>query len=172
MRSLTETRGSARIAACGALTALALIFSYIEFLVPLPIAIPGIKLGLANIVCLVCLYALGEKHAFLINVTRIALAALLFGSVFSALYALAGGVVSFAVMALLKRTKRFSVCGVSMAGGVFHNLAQLAVAGLLVESAQVFYYFPVLLLSGMATGIGIGILATLILRSIARDALL
>ena len=172
MRSLTETRGSARIAACGVLTALALIFSYIEFLVPLPIAIPGIKLGLANIVCLVCLYALGEMHAFLINVTRIALAALLFGSVFSALYALAGGVVSFAVMALLKRTKRFSVCGVSMAGGVFHNLAQLAVAGLLVESAQVFYYFPVLLLSGMATGIGIGILATLILRSIARDTLL
>ena len=172
MRSLTATRGSARIAACGVLTALALIFSYIEFLVPLPIAIPGIKLGLANIVCLVCLYALGEKHAFLINVTRIALAALLFGSVFSALYALAGGVVSFAVMALLKRTKRFSVCGVSMAGGVFHNLAQLAVAGLLVESAQVFYYFPVLLLSGMATGIGIGILATLILRSIARDTLL
>ena len=171
MRSLTETKGSARIAACGVLTALALIFSYIEFLVPLPIAIPGIKLGLANIVCLVCLYALGEKHAFLINVTRIALAALLFGSVFSALYALAGGVVSFAVMALLKRTKRFSVCGVSMAGGVFHNLAQLAVAGLLVESAQVFYYFPVLLLSGMATGIGIGILATLILRSIARDSL-
>ena len=171
MRSLTETKGATRIAACGVLTALALIFSYIEFLVPLPIAIPGIKLGLANIVCLVCLYALGEKHAFLINVTRIALAALLFGSVFSALYALAGGVVSFAVMALLKRTKRFSVCGVSMAGGVFHNLAQLAVAGLLVESAQVFYYFPVLLLSGMATGIGIGILATLILRSIARDSL-
>ena len=94
------------------------------------------------------------------------LAALLFGSLFSALYALAGGVVSFAVMALLKRTDRFSVCGVSMAGGVFHNLAQLTVAGLLVETAQVFYYFPVLLLSGMATGIGIGILATLILRSV------
>lgn len=171
MRSLTETKGSARIAACGVLTALALIFSYIEFLVPLPIAIPGIKLGLANIVCLVCLYALGERYAFLINVTRIALAALLFGSVFSALYALAGGIVSFAVMALLKRTKTFSVCGVSMAGGVFHNLAQLAVAGFLVESAQVFYYFPVLLLSGMATGIGIGVLATLILRSIAKDSL-
>ena len=166
MRSLTETKGSARIAACGVLTALALIFSYIEFLVPLPIAIPGIKLGLANIVCLVCLYLLGEKYAFLINCTRIALAALLFGSVFSALYALAGGVVSFAVMALLKRAKAFSVCGVSMAGGVFHNLAQLTVAGFLVGSAQVFYYFPILLLSGMATGIGIGILATLILRSV------
>ena len=169
MRSLTETKGSARIAACGVLTDLALIFSYIEFLVPLPIAIPGIKLGLANIVVLVCLYTLGERYAFLINCTRIVLAALLFGSVFSALYALAGGLVSFAVMALLKRTNAFSVCGVSMAGGVFHNLAQLAVAGFLVESAQVFYYFPVLLLSGMATGIGIGILATLILRSIGRS---
>lgn len=171
MRSLTEAKGSARIASLGVLTALALIFSYIEFLIPLPIAIPGIKLGLANIVVLVCLYALGEKYAFLINVTRIALAALLFGSVFSALYALAGGLVSFAAMALLKRTKRFSVCGVSMAGGVFHNLAQLSVAGFLAESAQVFYYFPVLLLSGMATGIGIGVLATLMLRSIAKDAL-
>lgn len=167
MRSLTS--GPARAAACGVLTALALIFSYIEFLVPLPIAIPGIKLGLANIVVLVCLYLLGEKYAFFINCTRIALAALLFGSLFSALYALAGGIVSFAVMALLKRTGIFSVCGVSMAGGVFHNMAQLTVAALLVETAQVFYYFPVLLLSGMATGIGIGVLATLILRSLGQN---
>ena len=163
--------GPAKAAACGVLTALALIFSYVEFLIPLPIAIPGIKLGLANIVCLVCLYVLGEKYAFLINCTRIALAALLFGSLFSALYALAGGLVSFAVMALLKRTKLFSVCGVSMAGGVFHNMAQLTVAAFLVETAQVFYYFPVLLLSGMVTGIGIGILGTLILRSIAPQTL-
>ena len=163
------TKGPAKAAACGVLTALGLIFSYIEFLVPLPLAIPGIKLGLANIVVLVCLYMLGESYAFFINCTRIALAALLFGSLFSALYALAGGVVSFAVMALLKRTGKFSVCGVSMAGGVFHNLAQLTVAGLLVESAQVFYYFPVLLLSGMATGVAIGVFATLILRAIRRN---
>ena len=156
MRSLTS--GPARAAACGVLTALALIFSYIEFLVPLPIAIPGIKL-----------YLLGEKYAFFINCTRIALAALLFGSLFSALYALAGGIVSFAAMALLKKTGIFSVCGVSMAGGVFHNLAQLTVAAFLVETAQVYYYFPVLLLSGMATGIGIGVLATLILRSLGQN---
>ena len=167
MRSLTS--GPARAAACGVLTALALIFSYIEFLVPLPIAIPGIKLGLANIVVLVCLYLLGEKYAFFINCTRIALAALLFGSLFSALYALAGGIVSFAAMALLKKTGIFSVCGVSMAGGVFHNLAQLTVAAFLVVTAQVYYYFPVLLLSGMATGIGIGVLATLILRSLGQN---
>ena len=167
MRSLTS--GPARAAACGVLTALALIFSCIEFLVPLPIAIPGIKLGLANIVVLVCLYLLGEKYAFFINCTRIALAALLFGSLFSALYALAGGIISFVAMALLKKTGIFSVCGVSMAGGVFHNLAQLTVAAFLVETAQVYYYFPVLLLSGMATGIGIGVLATLILRSLGQN---
>ena len=167
MRSLTS--GPARAAACGVLTALALIFSYIEFLVPLPIAIPGIKLGLANIVVLVCLYLLGEKYAFFINCTRIALAALLFGSLFSALYALAGGIISLAAMARLKKTGIFSVCGVSMAGGVFHNLAQLTVAAFLVETAQVYYYFPVLLLSGMATGIGIGVLATLILRSLGQN---
>lgn len=171
MRSLTESRGSSRAAALGVVTALALIFSYIEFLVPLPIAIPGIKLGLANIVVLISLYALGPRYAFFVNVTRIALAALLFGSLFSALYALAGGLVSFTAMALLKRTKLFSCAGVSMAGGVFHNLAQLTVAALLVETSQVFYYFPVLLLAGMATGIGIGILATLILRAIAPDSL-
>ena len=167
MRSLTS--GPARAAACGVLTALALIFSYVEFLVPLPIPVPGIKLGLANIVAVVCLYLLGEKYAFFINCTRIALAALLFGSLFSALYALAGGIISFAAMALLKRTGIFSVCGVSMAGGVFHNLAQLTVAAFLVETAQVYYYFPVLLLSGMATGIGIGVLATLILRSLGQN---
>ena len=80
MRSLTESRGSSRAAALGVVTALALIFSYIEFLVPLPIAIPGIKLGLANIVVLISLYALGPRYAFFVNVTRIALAALLFGS--------------------------------------------------------------------------------------------
>jgi len=168
MRSLTS--GPAKAAACGVLTALALIFSYVEFLVPLPLAIPGIKLGLANIVVLVCLYLLGEKYAFFINCTRIALSALLFGSLFSALYALAGGVVSFAAMALLRRTGLFSVCGVSMAGGVFHNLAQLTVAAFLVETSQVFYYFPVLLLAGMATGIGVGILATLILRALGQNS--
>ncbi len=173
MRSLTDLSAgrSSRAAALGVVTALALIFSYIEFLVPLPIAIPGIKLGLANIVVLVCLYALGPRYAFFVNVTRIALAALLFGSLFSALYALAGGLVSFAAMALLRRTHLFSPAGVSMAGGVFHNLAQLSVASLLVESAQVFYYFPVLLFAGLATGIGIGILGTLILRRIAPDSL-
>ena len=162
-----------RVARFGLLTALSLVLGYLDRAIPvtwfLSGAVPGIKLGLANIVVLVCLYLLGEKYAFFINCTRIALAALLFGSLFSALYALAGGIVSFAVMALLKRTGIFSVCGVSMAGGVFHNLAQLTVAAFLVETAQVYYYFPVLLLSGMATGIGIGVLATLILRSLGQN---
>lgn len=164
MRFPTEGGRAYKASFCGVLAALGLIFSYIEFLIPLPLAIPGIKLGLANIVVIVALYSLGEKYAFLVNITRIILAAALFGSVFSGLYALAGGLLSFACMALLKKAGVFSVAGVSMAGGVFHNAGQLTIAALVVGSAKVIYYFPLLTLSGMATGIGVGVLAHFILK--------
>ncbi|HHX93104.1 MAG TPA: Gx transporter family protein [Clostridiales bacterium] len=164
MKSSTKTLSTAAV-----LTSLALIVSYIEFLFPLSLGIPGIKPGLANIVIVVALYAIGERPALMINITRILLAAALFGSVFSALYALAGGLASFVIMALLKRTDWFSTAGVSMAGGVFHNLAQLSVAALIVETPLIFYYFPVLLLAGMATGVLNGVLATWILRAVKSD---
>lgn len=157
------------IATAAVLASLALIFSYIEFLVPLSLGLPGIKLGLANIVIVIALYGLGTRTALLVNVTRILLAAALFGSVFSALYSLAGGLISFAAMAALKRTGFFSTVGVSMAGGVFHNMGQLLIAALLVESYQIFYYFPLLLLAGLATGIINGIIATLILRALSKS---
>ena len=157
------------IATAAVLASLALIFSYIEFLIPLSLGLPGIKLGLANIVIVVALYRLGTRTALLVNVTRILLAAALFGSVFSALYSLAGGLISFAAMAALKRTGYFSTAGVSMAGGVFHNMGQLLIAALLVESYQIFYYFPLLLLAGLATGIINGILATLVLRALSKS---
>lgn len=156
------------IATAAVLASLALIFSYIEFLVPLSLGLPGIKLGLANIVIVVALYKLGTRTALLVNVTRILLAAALFGSVFSALYSLSGGLISFAAMAALKRTDCFSTAGVSMAGGVFHNMGQLLIAALLVESYQIFYYFPLLLLAGLATGIINGIIATLILKALSK----
>lgn len=156
------------IATAAVLASLALIFSYMEFLIPISLGIPGIKPGLANIVVVVALYKLGSRTAFMVNVTRILLAAALFGSVFSGLYSLAGGLVSFIAMVFLKRTNLFSTAGVSMAGGVFHNMGQLIIAALLVESAQIFYYFPLLLLSGMATGIFNGIIATLILRALNK----
>lgn len=163
---IKKTSSSAIIATAAVLAALALIFSYIEFLVPLSLGLPGIKLGLANIVIVVALYKLGSRTALLVNVTRILLAAALFGSIFSGLYSLAGGLLSFAAMAFLRRTGLFSTAGVSMAGGVFHNMGQLLIAALIVESYQIFYYFPLLLLAGLATGIVNGIIATLILRAL------
>lgn len=151
---------------CALLTALALVFSYIEYLLPLNFGIPGVKLGLANIVVVLALYYLGPKYGLYINIARICLAALLFGSMFSALYALAGGLVSLAVMVLLKRTDKFSLTAVSAAGGVLHNLAQICVAAAITRTAGIFGYFPVLLLAGLATGIFNGIVCILVLRKL------
>lgn len=156
------------IATAAILASLALIFSYVEFLIPISIGIPGIKPGLANIVIVVALYKLGARTALMVNITRILLAAALFGSVFSALYSLAGGLVSFAAMAALKRTNLFSTAGVSMAGGVFHNMGQLLIAASLVETFQIFYYFPLLLISGLLTGVLNGVIASLILRALNK----
>jgi len=153
-----------KIATAALLSALAIIFGYIEFLIPISVAAPGIKLGVANIVIVIALYKLGWKWALPVNVVRVLLSALLFGSVFSALYSLAGALLSFIVMALLKKTDKFSIAGVSMAGGVAHNVGQLAVACLAMQTTNVLYYYPVLLIAGLATGIGIGIIATLVLE--------
>ena len=162
MKSLSSRTRT--LALGGMLTALALIFSYIEFLVPVSVGIPGIKLGFANIVIVYALYKLGAREAFLINVCRVVLAGLMFGSAFSILYALSGALVSFCGMALLRRTGLFSTAGVSMAGGVLHNLGQIAVAAFVVQTAQVLLYFPVLVFAGIATGIVNGILAALCLE--------
>ncbi len=158
-----KDKGTKKIAGAALLAALALIFSYIEFLVPISLAAPGIKLGIANIVIVIALYKLGWRWALPVNVTRVLLSALLFGSLFSALYSLSGAMLSFAVMALLIRSGKFSIAGVSMAGGVAHNAGQLAVACLAMQTTDVLYYYPVLLIAGLATGIGIGIIATLII---------
>jgi len=142
--------------------ALALIFSYIEVLVPIPLPIPGIKLGLANLVIIIAIYRMGFRYSFTINMVRIVAAGLLFSGVFGMLYSLAGGILSIIVMYLLYRTNKFSMVGVSMAGGVCHNLGQLMTAVVLLENTGILSYFPVLLFSGLITGILIGILAYVI----------
>ena len=167
MQSATKTRlTTKKVASAALLSSLALIFGYIEFLIPISIGAPGIKLGIANIVIVVALYKLGWKWALPINVVRVLLSALLFGSVFSALYSLAGASLSFIVMALLKKTDKFSIAGVSMAGGVAHNLGQLLIACIAMQTSNVLYYYPVLLISGVATGIGIGILVTIVISKL------
>ncbi|MCI8320143.1 MAG: Gx transporter family protein [Dorea sp.] len=145
-------------------TALALIFSYVETLIPISFGIPGVKLGLANLIIVAALYKMALKEAYLLSVVRVLLAGFLFGNYFSILYSLSGALLSLSVMALLKKNGGFSVIGVSIAGGVFHNIGQLFVAMLAVETFQVAYYVPVLLVAGLLTGLVIGILAQELLR--------
>jgi heptaprenyl diphosphate synthase len=144
------------------LATLALMFSYIELLIPYSFGIPGIKLGIANIVVLIALYAYDLKTAFSVNIIRILMAGLLFNGFFGAIYSLSGGILSLVVMYLLKKTDKFSMVGISMCGAVFHNLGQLTIAALIIQSPKLFLYFPVLLFSGIITGILMGILCTTI----------
>lgn len=139
--------------------AFALILGYVEMLIPISFGIPGMKLGLANLAVLLALYRFGIKEAFLIDILRIVLSGFLFGNLYGILYSLAGGILSFLIMTLAKKTGRFGMSGVSMAGGVFHNIGQLAVAALVVETKGIFYYLPPLLVAGVITGFLIGMLA-------------
>ena len=153
-----------RAALGGMLLALALIFGYVETLLPLSFGIPGVKLGLANLVILSCLYVLSVPEVLLLLVVRILLSGFFFGNGMMILYSLAGGLLSFCVMLIGKKTNRFSMAGVSILGGVFHNLGQLLLAVVLVWNEKLFFYFPVLLLSGALTGALIGLLSQEILN--------
>ncbi len=148
--------------------ALALVFSYVESLIPINFGIPGVKLGLANLVIVAALYLMNARQALLISVVRIILAGLLFGNLFSILYSLAGGLLSLAVMVLIKRSGRVSVVTVSVFGGIFHNIGQLLVAMAVIENLNLVFYLPVWLIAGFATGLVIGIVSRLILPRIAR----
>ena len=166
MENTTDTK---KLTMTALLAALALIFSYIEGLIPFSPAIPGIKLGIANLVVIVALYHMGLKYAITINVVRIFIAGLLFSGVFGIIYSLAGAILSMTVMVLLKKTGLFSVAGVSMAGGVAHNLGQILAAAFLVSNLSIFIYFPVLIFSGLISGALIGIVAYIILERLPGD---
>ena len=141
----------------GLLTALGLIIGYIEFLIPIPLGIPGVKPGFANIVIVWALYSLGPWEALMINGMRIFLSGFLFGNFSMILYSLAGAAVSFLCMCLAKKSGLFSMTGVSMIGGVMHNMGQLLVAMAVLETVSLVYYGPVLLAAGVITGLLIGI---------------
>ena len=141
----------------GLLTALGLIIGYIEFLIPIPLGIPGVKPGFANIVIVWALYSLGPWEALMINGMRIFLSGFLFGNFSMILYSLAGAAVSFLCMCLAKKSGLFSMTGVSMIGGVMHNMGQLLGAMAVLETVSLVYYGPVLLTAGVITGLLIGI---------------
>lgn len=148
------------------MTALALIFSYVEAILPFNIGIPGVKLGVANLVVIIALYILDGRYALMINMIRIVVAGLLFSGVFGILYSLAGGLLSLGMMVLLKRTRLFSIIGISVAGGVMHNTGQLLTAAFIIGNIRIFIYFPVLIFSGVGFGAVIGIVAWIILRKL------
>jgi len=154
----------------GVMTALALIFSYIEVLIPFNFGIPGVKLGLANLVIVVALYLLPIKYAFLLDIMKILTASFLFGNGSTLIYSLAGGLLSFAVMALIKKTDKLSIIGVSILGGVFHNLGQLIIAILIMETLKIAYYFSVLAIAGLVTGLLLGIVSEKIVNLLGKQA--
>ena len=146
--------------------ALAMILSFVESQIPAFVAIPGVKIGLANIVVVFALYKLGWKEAVLVSLIRVLLVSLLFGSIASMFYSAAGAVLSLVGMIALKKTGLFSHVAVSVTGGVLHNVGQIAMACLLLETNVIRYYLPFLILSGTVAGVVIGLLAAVMIRRI------
>ena len=160
MRGKTE-----KVALLGLCVALAMLLSYVELLIPpLYAAIPGIKPGLPNVVILFVLYRFGFGSAMAVSLCRIGAVSLLFGNVTMMAYSLAGGLLSLFVMALLRRTDRFSEVGVSIAGGVLHNVGQILCAMALLGTAELGYYLAVLAVTGAVSGTLVGLCSLFVLR--------
>lgn len=158
-----------KLAIMGLSVALAMVFSFIESQIPAFVAIPGVKIGLANIVVVFALYRLGWKEALLISGIRVFLIALLFGSAASLFYSAAGAALSFCGMAILKKTDKFSCTAVSVTGGILHNVGQIGMACLILETDIIKYYLPFLALSGTLAGIVIGVAAAVIIRRVPME---
>ena len=154
------------VALLGICSALAMVLSYLESLIPLSFAVPGIKLGLANIAIVFVLYKLGAKEAVIVSLVRIVWVAILFGNALTLAYSAAGAVLSLTAMILLKRTERFSTVGVSVIGGILHNTGQILVAMLVMETAQIVYYLPVLCISGIAAGVAVGLVSAVLVKRV------
>ena len=154
------------IAAFGVYVALAMIFSYIELQIPPLVAIPGIKLGLPNVVIIIALYKFGWKEAIVINVLRVLLVSVLFGTVLSLLYSVAGAILSLFVMIILKKSKIFSTVLVSVFGAISHNIGQITVAIFVLETSELLYYLPVLLITGTISGLLLGLIGATIVKKL------
>ena len=154
------------VAQLGMFIAVAMVFSYIESFIRIDIAVPGIKLGLANIVTIVVLCKLGLADAVLVSVLRIFLSSLLFGNFTVMIYSLAGAAVSMLFMWISVKTGFFSTTGTSILGGVGHNIGQLIVAYLVIKNQNILIYAPVLLISGTVTGVLIGLAAAFVIRAV------
>lgn len=164
-----NTLKTKKIVILAMMLAVAVVLGYVEYLIPFNFGVPGIKLGLANIVTIILLTADNKKSAYLVGVLRILIVGFLFSNLSMILYSGAGLVLSISVMILAMSFKRLSVVGVSVVGAVFHNIGQLIVAVLVVRSIPIFYYAPVLVIAGVITGICTGSVALVINRLFRRE---
>jgi heptaprenyl diphosphate synthase len=156
------------IALIGILSSLALIFSYIEKIVGFDFILPGVKLGLSNLVIVVAIYVFSNKTAITVNLIRVIAVGILFGNVFSIIYSIFGAFFSFFAMIIAKKTNIFSVAGVSIAGGIFHNIGQIIAVIIMLKSTAAIAYLPLLLVSGVVTGMVIGILSNIIIIQLKK----
>jgi len=153
---------SKKVVLYGLLIALAFILSYIESIIPIPVPIPGIKIGLANLVVITALYLMGPKQAFVLSMIRIVLVGFTFGNLSTMLFSFAGGLLSWSLMVLARKIKGLSITGVSILGGVGHNIGQILVAMFVVNSSSLIYYLPFLIISGLVAGTVIGMVGAII----------
>ena len=155
-----------KIAVLALAIALAMILSFVESQIPAFVALPGVKIGLANIAVVFVLYKLGWKEAVLISLVRVFMVSVLFGTAVSLFYSVAGAVLSLTGMVLLRKTGLFSTVAVSVTGGVLHNVGQILMACLLLETNVIVYYLPFLILSGVIAGVVIGVVSAIMVNRV------
>ena len=157
-----------KVAFLGMCIALSMILSFVESQIPPLMAVPGVKVGLPNLVMVFMLYKIGAKETAIVSILRVILVGILFGTPLSMIYSLVGATLSLIVMIILKKTNLFAPVTVSVVGGILHNIGQIATACFVMETAQIAYYLPVLLISGTIAGIIIGIVAAMILKRLEK----
>lgn len=157
-----------KVAFLGLCIALSMILSYFESLIPPLVAVPGVKVGFANLVTIFMLYKISTKETVAVSFIRVVLVSILFGTVLSMIYSLVGAALSLLGMVLMKKSKLFSTVTVSVAGGVLHNIGQIITAIVIMETSQIIFYLPVLLISGTIAGVVIGIAASLIVQRLDK----
>lgn len=159
-------KGARVLTIMGISAAAAMVLSYVESLIPVPFAVPGIKIGLANIVALFLVMKLDWKAAGAVSLIRVVLSSLLFGNIASLAYSLAGAFLSILAMALLKKASIFSAVGISIAGAVFHNAGQILAAVIIMSSKEIIYWLPALIISGVVSGLAVGLVGAVLIKKI------
>lgn len=157
-----------KVAFLGMCIALSMILSYFESLIPPLMAVPGVKVGLPNVVMVFMLYKIGAKETAIVSILRVILVGFLFGTPLSMIYSLVGATLSLIGMIILKKTNLFAPVTVSVVGGILHNVGQIATACFVMDTAEIAYYLPVLLITGTIAGVLIGLCAAMILKRLEK----